>query len=92
MVKYLVFTIVHPCAELPPDADDLFLYRTFAPLGAITSVRVMRDDAGNSSEYKAQSTSQLRCFAPPAYMLARDFQNMSVPQLMLTQVYLVKVE
>ena len=24
--------------ELPADADDLFLYRTFAPFGAISSV------------------------------------------------------
>eukprot|EP00960_Hanusia_phi_P041740 755141-Hanusia_phi.AAC.2 len=51
--------------ELPSEADDLFLYRNFAPFGmfyldakfkwsiasragAITSVRVMRDENGNS--------------------------------------------
>lgn len=32
--------------ELPDDADELFMYRTFAPYGAISSVRVMRDDNG----------------------------------------------
>lgn len=34
--------------DLPSDADDLWLYRTFAPFGAITSVRVMKDEAGSS--------------------------------------------
>ena len=31
---------------LPQDSDDLLLYRLFAPHGAITSVKTLRDDAG----------------------------------------------
>lgn len=30
--------------NLPPTADDLFLYKTFSPFGAITSVHVVRDN------------------------------------------------
>ena len=30
--------------NLPPAADELFLYKTFAPFGAINSVQIVRDD------------------------------------------------
>lgn len=30
--------------NLPPTADELFLYKTFAPFGAINSVQIIRDD------------------------------------------------
>jgi ELAV like protein 2/3/4 len=30
--------------NLPPAADELFLYKTFAPFGAINSVQIIRDD------------------------------------------------
>ena len=30
--------------NLPPTADELFLYKTFSPFGAITSVQVVRDN------------------------------------------------
>lgn len=32
--------------NLPPEADKLFLYEHFAPLGAILSVRLLTDDSG----------------------------------------------
>jgi RNA recognition motif-containing protein len=34
--------------DLPPGADDLWMYRTFSPYGAISSVRVMKDESGLS--------------------------------------------
>ena len=37
-------SVVAYVQNLPPTADDLFLYKTFSPFGAITSVQVVRDN------------------------------------------------
>jgi RNA recognition motif-containing protein len=34
--------------DIPPEADDLWMYRTFSPYGAISSVRIMKDENGLS--------------------------------------------
>ena len=37
-------SVVAYVQNLPPTADELFLYKTFSPFGAITSVQVVRDN------------------------------------------------